>query len=263
MSGRDELEAFLAQARGDPEGTLIALDVDGTVSAIVSTPDEALVEPEVRATLERVAQRYRVWFLSGRDADRAREIVGVREAGYVGAHGLEALDGDTLRTLAPLEDLSVQLDALAAAVAHDLPEAAPYIKRKRWSVAFHYRAAPEIAALLEERIEARVTPALRLHAGKMVYEVGPAIEHDKGTALAWLIETFHPRRVLVAGDDLTDVGMFRTLAEERARGGVEGIGVAVLQPGETPAEVLDAADTAVDGVAGLQRVLLSLLTAVL
>jgi len=264
MPGRDLLLAFLQEARRDAEGTLIALDVDGTVSDIAPAPDESFVSEELRATLVRVAQRYRLWFLSGRDADLAREIVGVPEAGYIGAHGLEALDGDELRRLAPIEDVAGALDTLASAVARDVPEVAPHVERKHWSVAFHYRALPfadveRIMARLGASIERHLTPELAVHTGKMVFEVGPAVEHDKGTALAWLIETHAPRRVLAAGDDLTDVAMFRALAQRRERGAIDGVAVAVLQPGETPAQVLDAADTAVDGVAGLHRLLLELL----
>jgi len=255
MPGRSTLDAFIGDAKRDPAGTLIALDVDGTVAAIAPTPDDATVEEEVRAALDRLAQHYRVWFLSGRDADRAKRLVGVAGASYAGAHGLEALDGNTLRPLAPLEDLSAELDALARAVVEDVPEPALHVGRKRWSVSFHYRAMPRLKPKLKAAIEAHKTPLLKVRAGKMVYEVGPAVEHDKGTALAWIIDTHAPRRVLAAGDDLTDVAMFRAVAQRHKRGEIEGVTVAVLQPGETPPEVLDAADTAVDGVAGLLRLL--------
>jgi trehalose 6-phosphate phosphatase len=229
------------------------------VSDIAPAPDESFVDGELRGTLDDIAHRYRLWFLTGRDADLAREIAGVPEAGYIGAHGLEALDGDELRRLAEIDDVAGPLDTLATAVARALPGAADGIERKHWSVAFHYRAFPELAERLKDEVASRLVPSLALREGKMVFEVGPAVEHDKGTALAWLIETHAPRRVLAAGDDLTDVAMFRALAERRARGEIDGVAVAVLQPGETPAEVLDAADTAVDGVAGLHRLLLELL----
>jgi trehalose-phosphatase len=259
MPGRDLLEGFLRDARADPARTLIALDVDGTVSDVAPAPDEAFVSDALRATLARVAEQYRLWFVSGRDAAVARELVGVDGAGYVGAHGLEAFDGGALRALAPLEDLGPQLEALASGVAAEVPEIAPYVERKRWSIGFHYRAVPEAGERLRAVIEARLTPALRLYAGKMLLEALPAVDHDKGTALAWVIDTHAPQRALVAGDDMTDLPMFRLVAERRARGAIDGVAVAVIQPGETPADVLDAADSAVDGVAGLHRLLLELL----
>ena len=164
-------------------------------------------------------------------------------AGVLRALTLE--DALALRTPAP-SGLALLLGALAVYA---------------WTAAesFHYRALPASEERLRRSIDAHATRELSVRAGKMLYEVGPAVEHDKGTALAWLIETHRPARVLAAGDDLTDVAMFAALEERRARNEIAGVAVAVLQPGETPADVLAAADTAVDGVAGLHRLLLELL----
>ncbi|MCH8994796.1 MAG: trehalose-phosphatase [Chloroflexi bacterium] len=257
-----ELDRFIQEARADRQGTLIALDVDGTVSAIVASPDEATVTDELRATLEGVLASYPLWFVSGREADVAREIVGIAAAGYVGAHGLEVLDGDGLRPLVAGPDLQPLLGQVIEAVTNDVPEAAPYVERKRWGVSFHYRelaSSPELPARLRRSIEARLTPELSLRTGKMVYEVVPALGRDKGTALTWLIDTIHPRRALVAGDDLTDLTMFRVLAERRSDGDIAGLVVAVLHGAETPEELVAAADVSVEGVPGLHRLLTTLL----
>ena len=257
-----ELDRFIQEARADRQGTLIALDVDGTVSAIVALPDEATVTEELRATLEGVLAHYPLWFVSGREADVAREIVGIAAAGYVGAHGLEVLDGDGLRPLIAGPDLQPLLGQVIEAVTNDVPEAASYVERKRWGVSFHYRAlasSPELPARLRRSIEARLTPELSLRTGKMVYEVVPALGRDKGTALTWLIDTIHPRRALVAGDDLTDLTMFWVLAERRSDGDIAGLVVAVLHGAETPEELVAAADVSVEGVLGLHGLLTTLL----
>ena len=78
------------------------------------------------------------------------------------------------------------------------------------------------------------------------------------SALGWLINTLRPRLVFVAGDDLTDVAMFKLLAERRSRSKLKGLSVAVLQGRETPRQDVDAADVAVDGVQELHRLLLLL-----
>jgi trehalose-6-phosphatase len=67
------------------------------------------------------------------------------------------------------------------------------------------------------------------------------------------------RRVLVAGDDITDITMFAALRERRASGTVDGVAVAVLHDDETPSELVQAADTTVDGVTGLHALLRKLL----
>lgn len=251
----------LDSARADPRGTLIALDVDGTVSAIAPTPGEALIDESLRHTLRALAQRYHLWFLSGRDADQIRDMLRIKKAGYVGAHGLEIWDASGLRPLVQAPGLQSELNQLCDEVTADIPEVASYVERKRWGVAFHYRTVPrssEVRKRLRSSIEAHLPPRLRMRSGKRVYEVVPALDHDKGTALGWLVDTLRPRLVFVAGDDLTDVPMFRLLAERRSRSELDGLSVAVLQGRETPQEVVDAADLAVDGVQELHRVLFRL-----
>ena len=247
-------DRFLEVAREYLEGTLIALDVDGTISAIAPSPSEAEVTERMRGTLRRLSERCHLWFVSGRDADAAQRMVGVTSAGYIGAHGLEVLDGQGLRPLTSASDVRPQLQQLARMVVASVPDVAPYVERKRWSVAFHYRAFPAsspIPAQLRRIIEEQLPAGLRLRPGKMVLEAIPAIDHDKGTALRWLIDTIDPKCVLAAGDDLTDVAMFQALAERRRRTGIDALSVAVLQEGETPPPVIAAADTTVDGVWGL------------
>ncbi len=258
-----DLDTFLDRVRMQPgERTLVALDVDGTISAIAPSPAAAAVDDELRTTLRRLSDRFRLWLISGRDAGEVRRMVGIDFIPCIGAHGLEVLDEGGLRPLFSAENAAPELEKLIDQVTADVPEAAPYVERKRWSVAFHYRrvAAPlEVSERLRRSIDSHLPPGLRPRSGKMVIEVAPAVEHDKGTALDWLIERFAPERVLVAGDDLTDVAMFQALSERRARGGIEGLSVAVLHGSETPEAVVAAADTTVDGVHGLHRLLLRLL----
>jgi len=256
----DEIRCVDA-ARADPRGTLIALDVDGTISAIAPTPGEALIDASLRRTLPALAQRYHLWFLSGRDADQIRDMLDIEKAGYVGAHGLEIWDASGLRPLVQAPGLQSQLGNLCDSVTADVPEVSAHVERKRWGVAFHYRIVPrssEVRKRLKSSIEARLPPGLRVRSGKQVYEVVPALDYDKGTALGWLIDTLRPRLVFVAGDDLTDVPMFKLVAERRSRSELDGLSVAVLQGRETPREVVDAADVAVDGVQELHRLLLRL-----
>lgn len=259
-------DPFLQRVRTHPgDRTLVALDVDGTISDIAPSPEEAVVTDDLRATLRRLSERFHLWLISGRDADEARRMVGIDSIPCIGAHGLEVLDEQGLRPLASAEASERELERLVEDVAADVPEAVPFVERKRWSVAFHYRRIPQASQVPERirgSIEAHLPPGLRLGAGKMVVEVVPAVDHDKGTALEWLIGTLAPERVLVAGDDLTDVAMFKALAERRARTGIDGLSVAVLHGSETPEPVVAAADTTVDGVRGLHQLLLGLLDGV-
>jgi trehalose 6-phosphate phosphatase len=253
---------FLREARQDLRRTLVVLDVDGTVSAIAHSPDAARVERTIRETLDLLARRLPLWFVSGRDPDVARRMVGVQGAGYIGGHGFEVLDAQGLRPGVQVQEFRHEAQRLSAAVGADVPEAVPYIERKRWGVTFHYRELEEDTGARERlarSIEQHLTPLLRLQEAKMAFEVVPAVEHDKGTALEWLIDTVRPRRVLVAGDDVTDLALFGALRHRRDEGGIDGLIVAVTQAGETAREVIEAADVTVEGVWSFHDLLRELL----
>jgi trehalose 6-phosphate phosphatase len=187
----DRLREFVTHAKADPKRTLVALDVDGTVSAIAPSPGQARVGKDMLATLDRLSRRLHLWFISGRDTDEARRMIGIASAGYVGGHGLEVLDHGGLRPLLPMASLRRELAKVADAVAHDMPEVAPYIERKRWGVTFHYRELEDEGDLIERlraSIERRLTGDLHVLESKMAFEVRPAIEGDKGAALQRLID---------------------------------------------------------------------------
>src|SRR5207245_8313205 len=124
---------------------------------------------------------------------------GVEGAVYVGEHGLELL--------AEAEDWVDRLAAFAATV--EWPA-----ESKRLTLAFHYRTAddPRAAeAVLEAVAERAVLEGLRPRWGRMVLEVRPPLDADKGTAVHALLEARGLRRALYAGDDTTDLDAFHGL----------------------------------------------------
>ena len=119
------------------------------------------------------------------------------------------------------------------------------VEHKGPSVSLHYRATVDqaAAALAIERF-LDVTPGVdafvRL-AGKMLVDLRPAIEVDKGTALSSVVASEDLSSVLVLGDDTTDVDAFLALRHLRDAGRVMGLAIAVRSEG-TPVGVLEAAD---------------------
>jgi trehalose 6-phosphate phosphatase len=254
------VQAFLREARGDPSHTLVALDIDGTVSEIAPTPEEAVVSQHVRGLLARLAGVYLLAFLSGRDAEVAQSMVGVPGAIYVGAHGLETLDEAGVHSTLDREAFVRGAQAMAEAVRGDVPEVGPHIEAKRWGVAFHYRLLDEPALVqrLLESVQQRLPSGSKVRHGKKVFEVVPDVPADKGSALLALLERLAPRRVLFMGDDRTDVAAFRALAE-KARRETASLRVAVLGIDEPPPELLANADHRVQGVDGTYLLLAQLL----
>ncbi len=217
--------ALIARLAERPEAAGILLDVDGT-----------------RTLLTELAGRYGlVACVSGRIEDDLRRVVGVDGLAYVGEHGL-GLDPRA-------DEWRDTLDELVAAT--DWPP-----ERKRYSVAFHYRTAPDeqaaLAALRRVALQAAEL-GLRTRWGRKVLEVLPPIEAGKGTAVRRLLADRELRRALYAGDDSTDLEAFR---------GLDGLDLAVrvaVVSEEGPNQLGRAADIVVGGTEALTGLLRSLL----
>jgi trehalose-phosphatase len=196
------------------------LDFDGVLAPIVDRPEDAYPPSETRAELERLVERYElIAVVSGRAGEDVRARVAIDGIVYVGSHGLE---------------LDPQADRWRQQIV-DFASAAPWppseIELKGLSVAFHFRSRiDERAAVLElERIaETARDEGLVARFGRKVLEVLPPVGSNKGTAVRSLLEGRGITRVLVAGDDTTDLDAFRAVEEYEDK-----LRVAVLAP-ESP-----------------------------
>ena len=184
-----------------PREAALVLDFDGVLAPIVPVPDDAYPTPETRHELERLAERYAlVAVVSGRDGDDVRRRVGVDGVVCVGSHGLE-LDPAVEQWRRPVRDFAERVDWRDTEL-------------KAVSVSFHFRNAPdECAARVDlERVAADAERAgLRARFGRKVLEVLPPLDANKGTAVRRLLTERGLRRVLVAGDDTTDLDAFAAL----------------------------------------------------
>jgi trehalose 6-phosphate phosphatase len=226
----------LASIVAEPDQAGLFLDIDGVLAPIVPRPEDARVPAETRAELRRLAARYRlVACVTGRESSVAREIVGVPELTYVGEHGLE-LDPRA-------QDWEPRIHAFA--VEAPWPE-----EHKPLSAAFHYRTAPDPAeaqAALEAIAERALEQGFRTRWGRMVLEVLPPLDVNKGTAVRSLLAQTGLRRALYAGDDTTDLDGFAALDGLEA-----AVRVAVVSA-EGPSELGRRADLLVgDPVAFLE-----------
>jgi trehalose 6-phosphate phosphatase len=233
-----DTRALVDQVGERPGGTGLLLDVDGTLAPIVERPEDASVPEPTRAVLRNLATRYAlVACISGRPEDDARRVVGVAGLVYAGEHGLG-------------------LDPRAGGWRPQLEEVVAGAGRpaewKRFSVAFHFRAAKDEQAALAElrQIEERALElGLRTRWGRKVLEVLPPVDVNKGTAVRALLAERGLRRALYAGDDATDLDAFR---------GLDGLELAVrvaVVSDEGPGELAVAADAVVDGTEALVELL--------
>jgi trehalose 6-phosphate phosphatase len=198
----------------------IFLDYDGTLTPIVSQPDQAVLTESTRAILRTLASKVPVAILSGRDLADVRKRVAVDAIVYAGSHGFDIAGPRGLRKqeatefLPPLDAAEKELREKLAGIIGAL------LERKRFSIAAHYRKMNESDFPNLEHAVSEVAarhPKLRRMEGKKVFELLPDIDWDKGKAVLWLLENLgseHAKgRPIYIGDDRTDEDAFRAVEQ--------------------------------------------------
>ncbi len=238
MSPNDEIAGAL-----DFRTAAFLLDVDGTLLDIAPSPSEVRVPDTLRASLTCLRERTSgaLALVSGRPVADIDRLFAPVKLSAAGGHGAEIrIIGEqetTEQSAGPLEaPLRRRLEALA-----DAP--AILIENKGYSVAIHYRRAPERAPAIYDAVEAIVAQlppgTVEVLAGKEVVEI-KRTGFNKGTAIRELMRhpPFAGRRPIFIGDDTTDEAGFAAMLE---LGGVP-ISVGRVYPGlagrfDTPADV--------------------------
>lgn len=266
MQAADSQATSLAELvrplRDDPAAAAVLCDVDGTLAPIVERAGDAAVPQAAREELASLARSYGlVACISGRRASVARELVGLDGLTYIGNHGYERLapgaaDPELDPALAGRETEAAEF--VAGLDDGELDAVGLRVEDKGPIRALHWRGAPdelaagrradEIAADAQER-------GLLVHAGRMVLEIRPPVEIDKGMAVAGLLAGAGLRAAMYGGDDRTDLDAFRSLRELRDAGGLDTAVCVGVTSDEGPAELVDEADALVDGTEGFLDVL--------
>jgi trehalose 6-phosphate phosphatase len=197
----------------------ILLDVDGTIVDIAPTPREVFVSGALRQTLQRLLERTAgaLALVSGRPLKELDLLFAPLQLPIVGGHGAEIRGtptGSVDRGKAtPLRDEFKRRLATIATAGPGI-----ILEDKDYSLAIHYRLAPEKEQLIREAVLAiceELEPAsLEILPGKAVLEIKSA-GFDKGTAVRQLMRQppFAGRRPIFIGDDTTDEAAFAVMAE--------------------------------------------------
>ena len=241
--------AAMEVLRARPAG--LVTDLDGTLSPIAPTPEEAFILPDCRAGLRQLARRlHLVAVVSGRSAGEARRIVGLRKIVYVGNHGLDRWEAGRQRGRAAARPWRAALTAVMASLRRELTGLPGLrIEDKGVSFSIHYRGAPNHgaarAAVLAAAQRAAAPYCLSLREAKKVVEVGPPAWPGKAEAVVDLVSRFGLRSLVYLGDDRPDLEVCRRL-RELAAGGLKALTIAIDGP-EAPAELRQAADRVLAG----------------
>lgn len=206
----------------------VFLDYDGVLSPIVERPEDAVMTPDMRDVVARLATRCPVCVVSGRDRTVVQALMGLDGLVVAGSHGFDIWHPER-GTL--VHEAASGYEELVGAVTEELRAGVGgldgvQVEPKRASVAVHYRradpAARDRVTELVERLLAERPDELKVTPGKMVYELQPKIDWHKGAAVRYLLDalglTGDDVVPLYLGDDVTDEDAFRALS---------GLGVAV------------------------------------
>jgi len=91
-----DFEDYLAKYVGQDSILALLLDYDGTLSPIAPHPDLAVIPPETKKVLARLARMPDVFvaIISGRGVNNVKQMVGIEGITYAGNHGLEIIHPD-------------------------------------------------------------------------------------------------------------------------------------------------------------------------
>lgn len=184
---------------------LLAFDFDGTLAPIVSDRDAAVPRPATRDLLARACTLYPCAVITGRGReDVSARLLGTGLKHLVGNHGMEPSRGMEGFEGAMAEAHGELAGRLADQHGVD-------IEKKRFSLAIHYRGAPDRDAA-RRRIHAAVAALevpVRTVPGILVVNIVPEGAPHKGDALLELLAVEGAERALYVGDDVTDEDVFR------------------------------------------------------
>lgn len=193
-------------------GVLCAFDFDGTLSPIVSQPDQARMPPDVLQRLVALSGYAPIAIVTGRAIADIAPRLGFAPDYLVGNHGLEGVPGWQARSDGFAALCRSWKDALTTALQdQNRYDRGIALEDKHYSLSVHYRsvqdpgkAERELKTLLEN-----LQPPARIVAGKCVFNVVPQDGADKGGALQELMRISGARSAVYVGDDVTDEDAFR------------------------------------------------------
>lgn len=205
----------------------ILLDIDGTILDLAPTPREVRVPPTLLQSLQRLwdATSGAIAFVSGRPVRDIDEIFAPLRLPAIGGHGAE------FRAVTGGEPEHSQRPPLDASVRHRLAEIAQahpriLLEDKGYSVALHYRLAPQMEQFVREAASAICADSLRmpleLLPGKAMVEIKESgFSKASGVRKLMTLAPFAHRRPIFFGDDVTDEDVFAIMPE------YDGIAIAV------------------------------------
>jgi trehalose 6-phosphate phosphatase len=195
----------------------VMVDYDGTITPIVKYPSLAKMPADTRELLRSLAliDGCVVAVVSGRSLRDLMSLVRIRQAYYIGNHGLQISGPGLNFTHSTARRLSHGLPGLALELKEKLGGIRGLlIEEKGMTISVHYRnvsvsSVPRVLRIVSEAVRER--KGFQLTRGKKVIEFRPRVDWNKGSATSWFMRRFGPGFPLYFGDDVTDEDAFATI----------------------------------------------------
>jgi len=257
------LEQFLAPLIADPARSAVLLDVDGTLAPITTDSYAATVPQATRDVLGRVADRYGlVACVTGRQCERAHEMVGLDNITYFGNHGSEIMRAGSFKVeIAPEAaawQAGVQEFSKSAYTNFGLAKLGVRSEDKGPIMGLHWRGVENEAAAqaaVQQVADAAESAGFGIHWAKKILEVRPPIEFSKGSATRQLLDEQPMDNAIFVGDDLTDLHAFEALDEARAAGKLKHAARIGVDSDEAPPTLAPASDIVLSGTEAVRDML--------
>ena len=201
------------------------LDYDGTLTPIVSRPEDAVLSGTMKETLRKLASTFTVAIVTGRDKEDVENLVGLNELIYAGSHGyiisgpggLSMEHPDSKKIIPKLDKIEAELKEILKNETQGTQ-----LDRKRYAIGIHYRNAPPndekvVNELAEEMV--KKYPGHKIGKGKKIVEIKPDLDWHKGKAVDWILKALdvdvQDKNIpLYIGDDITDEDAFKSLKDK-------------------------------------------------
>ncbi len=204
----------------DAKSIALLLDVDGTMVDLGPSPREVHVSEELKDSLARLlrATGGALALVSGRPIADLDALFAPLKLPAIGGHGAEMRVRDFVTSTAPLSD-GLRRNLAGAAT----PGSGVIVEDKGYSLALHYRKAPQH----EERLRAHVAAgraafpgeATEVLPGKAMFEVKrPNVSKGDGVRALMRHPPFAGRKPVFIGDDVTDESVFAVLPDLGGKG---------------------------------------------
>ncbi|AQP49517.1 trehalose-phosphatase [Tessaracoccus flavescens] len=255
----DAADDFMRAAVERPSETLLALDFDGTLAAIVPNPEDSRLHERSAEALTVLASRLgHLAIITGRGVETVRRLARLDERPalkgliVLGGYGAERWEvGASFTSQAPRpEAIAAALPRVEAAISGS-GFSGVEVEDKGQALGVHTRPSNDPAgaykALLPRLVAIAGDLGLTLEPGRSVLELRTS-KVTKGDALRELIAETGARVVAMCGDDLGDLPAFEVLQEARG----EGVVACRVVSGSTEqVAVAEQADLLADGPDGM------------